>query len=267
MEGFINSSKTKGAEHVSPDEVAKARESLAILEGNILEQLKTLVDMFDYQGMNPEVIFQTLMERGKRKHVGPDAQKKILLDIRSMLAWYVMRGSALNDKNVKRTNEVGKQAINMLMTDYNILVRNPTGSKDITLARVAGTFPDIVALFLAKGVGKIVFKLDHLPYYLSFPSGAALIPMSSTYDDTFNLWVQWSALFSQLVDAPGSQDEANARRYGEIMRKSSWISETRRQTVLTACHELMSSNTHPHAPTYKQALAASKSSNNRRETE
>jgi hypothetical protein len=136
-----------------------------------------------------------------------------------------------------KTSDAGKAKIAQIITTYDIISGAPQKKEEITINRILGVFPHLIAAILSSGKGRVVgtipFSMQAHPF-LCFPSGCALIP---TDDSTLmNAWREWAYNFDYVVNrATGKYSKSNVDTYSDIIWKSSYYSDTRRATVVTAC--------------------------------
>ncbi|AJG39320.1 nucleocapsid protein [Wuhan Fly Virus 1] len=111
------------------------QEVLSQLESDGYEALIALQRTFAYQGFDPVVTASFI----KKKE--PTAQIRAK-DIYTMIILFITRGNKF-EKIMRKSTEDAKKTMVSLKNKYAIVSGRPTKNEDITLARVAATFPMI----------------------------------------------------------------------------------------------------------------------------
>jgi len=188
-------------------------------------------DTFQYQGYEPGNTYRVLIEKAKRAGENSEA---FFISMRQVLTFYVSRGTKIQTKKVKgKSSEAAKKILLRLVEKYDITDNRPTDKDDITVARIVGVFPHLVAQLMAdEDIGRIVgSEKPGLPRALHFSAAPSLIPNGSTYDDLFLKWYEWATSFDIIINGANADSE-KVLNYGQIMRKSSYLSDDRRIMIL-----------------------------------
>lgn len=200
-----------------------------------------IVNLFQYQGFNPQVILATFLERGKnatKKTYPYNKQNRVVAqDLRNCLILALHRGTKLA-KITNKTGDEGKKVIQDLVDTYKIVSTEPGNSgrleaKTLTFARIAAA----AALHTCRiahmpGTRIIGTLIDGLPKGYHWPGGASMIP--SDKPDLLKLWKAYSVSFNKVIN-PKDDDEkalANAEQYGNIMWSNTFYSDDVRTALL-----------------------------------
>jgi len=189
------------------------------------EWIGLLKELFQYQGFDPRLILSLLKAK-------EGDTTRFARDMQALVVFGITRGTRVSrEKVIERTSDEGKDVILRLKTKYGIKDIVPKTSKDITLARVLGVFPYLIARMMTMpGLARVIGTIpEGLPVYLAFPGAPAIIPTDN--QALFDLWRSWAYSFDQVInrDAPSP---ANVDLYANITWNSPLYSDADREILL-----------------------------------
>jgi hypothetical protein len=212
------------------------REMANISDLNNLDEAPTLVDLaraFAYQGYDPRK-FLLMMAKMYTSKVGSGASKNgFQTDLRELAVLFCLRGTRI-EKMYGKTSDAGRERINVLRNRYNIIQGTPTNNETVTMARIAGVMPLVIARTIdaMRQDPEMNYKplgtLQTMPIAFHFTGAPAFFPEDD--HKLFNLWVEWSFTFSDQVKKPQSREKIIF--YGDIVRRTNIIPKERRAEIM-----------------------------------
>jgi hypothetical protein len=180
-------------------------------------ELEQLVQDFEFQGFDPEKLYQAMAKKENDKEL-------LLKDVRTLCVVLITRGTSL-DKIKNRSAPAATLKLNSLIHKYGIC-RNGKGRgpEVVTLARIGATFPFFCAS-IANKVGiepKVPEFRGMRPEGLFLPQIAGLVPKEEPlYDQLFMVLKHISVCFQHLIKPDSSKLDYD-RNFGfmEVQRKS-----------------------------------------------
>jgi len=179
----------------------------------VTESIDTIANLIAYQGFNPTEFIRHL------RAIEPD--ESILGQEMQVLCLLAVNRGVKISKVTQKMKPEGVRIINALASKYRVIDAKPRSPTDVTISRIAATFPNSCGHHLAKGRGRVIGeKHPDLPIVFCFPAGGSLIP--STYVRTIAAWKEWRQSFSNVINS----DSNLAVDYDEIVLNSSSMSES-----------------------------------------
>jgi len=180
--------------------------------------------IFDYEGYNPSSFVKELMK------IEPNA-KQLESDLCILAYFSVVRGNKPN-KAMQKMSDKGKNRLSGLLTKYKVINTIPKHKNDVTIARIAGVVPFLVATYMkdmdrARVIGEIP---DPKIKPLCTPSGAGLIPRNQEFDWLFNDWLKWAYSFNTIIK--NGKESEKVPFFGSIVRRSDYLSDEERIDAL-----------------------------------
>jgi len=180
--------------------------------------------IFDYEGYNPSVFFKELQK------IEPD-KSKLESELSILIYFSVVRGNKPN-KAMQKMSDKGKTRLTTLLNKYKVINSIPKHKSDITVARIAGVAPLLVATFVkdterARIVGDVP---DNKIKPLCTPSGAGLIPRHSDFDWLFEEWLKWAYSFNNIIK--NGKESEKVPFFGNIIRRSDYLTDEERIEAL-----------------------------------
>jgi len=195
-------------------------------------------DIFKFQGLDVTYVHNLMVERATGENI---SSKTFQFHIKRICLWIVMRGTniRLGENPYEKTSPEGRAEIDSYVKIYKLYrPKKPVKNDDISLSRLAATYPHVILdirihalaskLPLMREIGVIP---DGLPVAYAFPTGAALIPKSSTYNTAFNNWLSWAYSFDGVIKGT-EPDVEKVNKYANIMRMNSPLPDNVREAML-----------------------------------
>jgi hypothetical protein len=176
---------------------------------DLFDMMKNDLDILKFDGFKPREFFGYLVEIANKKKISEKDFKEHMF---TAISWAVLRGSSTKQKNIDRTTKEGKKKIKDVIELYGIKPSQPKSATDVTIGRIAATFPQMLAGVISKldpAKQRVVGSKDKsFPAWLCFPSAAALIPFKTEetdetkadWDKVWAHWFEWACSFDLLVN-------------------------------------------------------------------
>jgi len=182
--------------------------------------------VFDYEGYNPNTFFKELQK------IEPNG-KQLESDLAVLVYFSVVRGNKPT-KAMQKMSDKGRTKLNTLLTKYKVINTVPKHKSDITIARIAGVAPILVATYMknmdkARVVGDVP---DEVIRPLCTPSGAALIPRNHEFDWLFDIWMKWALSFNNVIR--NGKESEKVPFFANIIRRSDYLSDEERIGALSS---------------------------------
>lgn len=213
--------------------------------------IKTLGDLFSYDGFNVNDIARLFFKKGMAFYMGEGqnmdrkaATKAVLSDMRKIIIIVLMRGTSKDLKSKTVGKDSAQTAWNKLFTIYGMKANKKEisdlglkQSEVTTPGRAVACFPQMTAM-AAKRMGdkfqpqgKQGTYLTKYPF-LCIPSAPALFPKSSVGEAMLKEWIEYSDDFTERIHNPDSKTPAkkNAKSIGTALYKSTTFSTESRIT-------------------------------------
>jgi len=193
--------------------------------------LTSFTNTFAYQGYNPAEFLIYLKKLAQSKGITATDFKK---DMWVFISFYVERGSNMvREKTAQRSSPEAIREIRRLQTLYKVSGDNPRGKHDVTVARIIGCFPQLVAKALSLGYGRIVGRVPNgMKPYLCFPGAPALFGSSKASQKLYRLWLVWALSFDATINSIPKPESTHA--YGRIAFGSPVLSDEQRSAAIEA---------------------------------
>jgi hypothetical protein len=209
------------------------------MDATELKALLTESKEFKYQGLDVQDLNKEMLNRGKTK--AKKSAGEVMADVRTLCMWIIMRGTNidLQGKALKSTNPEGRKTIENLIVIYSLKrTGKPKGTTDITMGRIASTYPHIIlgirtSLLINEPSKSLVrlIGLENIAEAARFPTFAALIPLDEEYNEMFDDWLLWANSFDSIINGD-KRNDASVLKYAMIMRKNNPMDTKMRRNAL-----------------------------------
>jgi len=195
---------------------------------------------FKYQGLDVQELNKLMIAKGKA--AGRKDISAVMADIKTICMWIIMRGTNVSPKGkaMNSTSQNGKKTIETLLGIYSVKrTGKPQGPEDITMGRIASTYPHIIlgirVSLLSDSTTESSVRMigtSLIPLSARFPTFGALIPKEGTDAETmYTEWVDWAITFDAVINQDKKNPE-NVRKYAEIMRMNSPLEDKMRKNAI-----------------------------------
>lgn len=185
-------------------------DDLAVLDFDVVTQ-----SLVAYNGFNPMALHMVVVKRGMTKK-----------EMGIIMTFIAYRGTNL--RKIERTNPEGKEQLKKALSKLGVVEsKKELGPNDVTLSRLAATYPHVIArvLYRDKSVNPMFGNLD-LPLHFQFPSSIAIIP-----EEQVENWKKYMASFFEVTDKANATNRlSQSIKMIDIIR-STELSQKLRQVI------------------------------------
>ena len=169
----------------------------------------------------------TIDKKMRKSVVAGDFSNKLI----KLCVLYVERGTSIAKAKARMTPEGARQADN-LMKEFKIATLSNAKS-EVTLARVAATYPEVVAkILLRKKTSKFQF-CETFPVQMTFPAYISLVPFSFT--KIAQCHFLWTLQFNMLINTKKPETLGNVEavfNFWLTAWESRWINTQQRNNAM-----------------------------------
>jgi len=211
------------------DAIETSKFSLDIfMDNNMISgvNLTAYLQEFAFQGFDPKYFAKVLMYYAKDQN----ALKEDMLQI---IAFYITRGTRPDRKRIEDTmTREGYARITKLVNKYHMDTRKkPSAREDVTIGRIASTFPHWVVTLLNEHADKSQVRViaDEARMYLRLPRALciavayAVIPRSQEWDGLFCAVFIWGKEFTRTIMNNASGDDVRKPNTGNAADAASML--------------------------------------------
>jgi hypothetical protein len=182
---------------------------------------------FEYLGYNP-VEFKKVLEGLLRGRTPAEAKQMIAMAV----ILFITRGNKVKQDKM---SEAGKTEVSKLVSvlGLDLTKREPgttMGPKVVTLARIAGIYPNLIARTIQLKRARIIGDQPMgFPLGLCFAGAAAIMPDTSGY--IWKRWSLWRDSFSNVVtkdETKRASARAEAEKYAKVTQATDYIDKSTR---------------------------------------
>eukprot|EP00920_Eleutheroschizon_duboscqi_P032597 GHVT01078646.1.p1 GENE.GHVT01078646.1~~GHVT01078646.1.p1 ORF type:complete len:426 (+),score=41.00 GHVT01078646.1:97-1374(+) len=196
---------TRGSETALESALKSFWESVKSTAGGVSVATVEFQDL-EYQGYNAKVTAQVYAEKAQAAETITYKKKVIGVyhQLVFMMTWFVVRGATVKGPKVdSSTQSDALELLKQVVKNYG-LANNLTGARSprtLTLPRLASAFPQIVAVLLRIGKGRVLAGdvSPELPRWMRFSGGPSLIGDSASKRDFEADWNAWNAAQTEII--------------------------------------------------------------------
>lgn len=203
------------------------------LDANDQVRATGFMDLFAFQGMDADRIYEVVASRATEMGVTPEQFKD---DLIAFASWIATRGTNVKEgkKAWLKTSEAGQDYMAKLKQTYSIIEGIPQGPEEVSMGRISAICAHFIVKFNntvgnQKTVGEPPAGFKKA---FCFPAAAALLPKPvNGVSKEFTMFLEWSHKFDVIANVNRSKDEVKARRdvefYAKLVYDSKFYSDIR----------------------------------------
>lgn len=182
-----------------------------------VDDVHKVAQKFEYEGFDPRETCKVLRSKCSDN-------KTFLNDMKHFAILGVTRGTSLT-KMMSEMSGKERAIVLVLKTKYDVQDSIGRGGRTaITMARILGTMPHVLAWLYHSGKGRDLGMYLPTPFRaLQFPGAGAIIPKTKEFLPVLNTWRAWCNTFSAIISSPASTVD-----YSDIVHKRTFVPEARR---------------------------------------